>query len=140
MALIAKSGTPSLSSVLPPQNTVIGSGLKAGEDIAAGDVCYIASNGRVMRSNGTEAGAAAKARGIAAREAASGEAVTLFRNVEFRYGSGLTPGADLYVGATAGRLDSAPTTGGLAPVAFVIDSTRIYFHGDAGQVVNEVGG
>lgn len=140
MTLIAKSGTPSLSSVLPPQNCVIGSGLKAGEAIAAGDVCYIASNGTVMRSNGTSDNAAAKARGIAAREAASGEAVTLFRNVEFAYGAGLTPGADYYVGATAGRLDDAPTTGGIVPVAFAIDATRIYFHGDAGHTVVEVGG
>lgn len=131
MALIAKSGTPSLSSVLPPQNCIIGSGLKAGEDIAAGDVCYIASDGTVMRSNGTAANAAAQADGIAAREAKSGEAVTLYRNVTFHYGSGLTPGARLYVGATAGRLDDASTTGGTAPVAFVVDGSRIHFFGSA---------
>lgn len=131
MALIAKSGTPSLASVLPPQSCIVGSGLKTGEDIAAGDVCYIAADGTVMRSNGTADNAAAVARGIAAREAKSGEAVTLYRNVEFHYGSGLTPGADLYVGATAGRLDDGATTGGTAPVAFVVDSSRIYFHGSA---------
>jgi hypothetical protein len=129
MALIAKSGTPSLSSVLPPQTTVIGSGLKAGEDIAAGDACYIAADGTIMRSNGTAATASARADGIAAREAVSGEAVTLYRYVEFRYGAALTPGARLYVGATAGRLDGAATTGGTAPVALVVDATRIFFHG-----------
>ena len=69
MAVINKSGTPSMSSVLPPQSSVIGSGLKAGEAIAAGDVCYIASGGTVMRSNGTAANAAAKADGIAVRAA-----------------------------------------------------------------------
>jgi len=131
MALIAKSGVPSLSSVVPPQNCVIASGIKAGEAIAAGDVCYIASSGKAMRSDGTAADAKAKAHGIAAREAASGEAVTLFRNVEFRYGAGLTPGAPLYVGATAGRLDGAATTGGTVPVAFVVDATRIFFVGSA---------
>lgn len=131
MALITKSGTPSLSSVLPPQNTVIGSGLKAGEDIAAGDICYIATDGTVMRSNGTAATAPARADGIAARESKSGEAVTILRNVEFHYGAGLTPGVRLFVGATAGRLDDAVTVGGTASVAFAVDATRIYFHGSA---------
>jgi hypothetical protein len=131
MALISKSGTPSLSSVLPEQAHHIGSGLKAGEAIAAGDVCYIASGGTVMRSNGTSANAAAKADGIALKAAASGEAVSIYRNVEMNYGSGLTPGARYYVGATAGRLDAAVTTGGTAPVAFAVDATRIYFHGSA---------
>lgn len=131
MALISKSGTPSLSSVVPPQNCVIGSGLKAGEDIAAGDVVYIASTGRVLRSNGTSANAAAKCDGIAVAAAKSGEAVDVYRYVEMNYGSGLTPGTRLYVGATAGRLDTAATTGGTAPVAFVVDATRIFVHGSA---------
>lgn len=131
MALITKSGTPSLSSVVPPQSSVIGSGLKAGEDIAGGDACYLKSDGAVWRSDGTANNAAAKAHGIAARAAKSGEAVTLFRNVEFHYGSALTPGAPLYVAATAGQLDSAATTGGTVPVAFVVDASRIYFIGSA---------
>lgn len=138
MTLIAKSGIPSLSTVNPEQAHVIASGIKAGEAIAAGDVCYIHSNGTAMRSNGTAANAAARARGIAAREASAGEAVTLYRNIEMHYGAGLTPGADLYVSATAGRLDDAPTTGGIAPVAMVVSATRIFFHGDAGQVVVEI--
>lgn len=128
MTLIVKAGTPSLSSVQPSQNNQI-VGLLAGEKIAAGDVCYIASDGTVKLSDGTEAGAAAEADGIAAMAAAAGEAVTLYRHVNFHYGSGLTPGARLYVGTTAGRLDDAPTTGGIAPVAFVVDGTRIHFHG-----------
>lgn len=131
MAVIAKSGTPSLSSVLPPQNCVIGSGLLAGEDIAAGDVCYIAAAGTVLRSNGTAATAPAKADGIAPRAAKSGEAVTLMRNVEVRYGAGMTPGARIYVFTTAGQIGDAATTGGTAPVGFVVDATRIFFHGSA---------
>lgn len=131
MALIAKSGTPSLSSVVPPQNCVIGSGLKAGEDIEAGDLCYIKSDGKVWRSNGTAANAAAKVDGIAPIAATAGEAVSVYRNVEMNYGSGLTPGARLYAGATAGRIDGATTTGGTAPIGFVVDATRIYIHGSA---------
>lgn len=130
MALIAKSGTPSLSSPTPSRENTI-TGLKAGEAIAAGDVCYIASDGSVMRSNGTAADAKAVAVGIAAAATPQGEALTLFVNVNFHYGSGLTPGAPLYVGATAGRLDSAATTGGTVAVARAIDTTRIRFSGQA---------
>jgi len=66
---------------------------------------------------------------MAAGAAATGEAVTLYRNVTFHYGSGLTPGASYYVGATAGRLDSAATTGGTVEVAYAVDTTRIFVRG-----------
>lgn len=124
MALIAKSGTPSVSSVLPDASHKI-TGLTCGEDVAAGDACYIASTGKVMRSNGTAANAAAKCDGFAAIAAKSGEAVTLIFDVNMHYGSGLTPGARYYVSATAGRLEDAATTGGTAPVAFAVDTTRV---------------
>lgn len=125
MATLAKSGTPSLASVLPPQNMQI-AGLLAGEAIAAGDLCYIASTGRILRSNGTAATAPAKVRGVALEACASGEAVTIMAYVNIRYGSGLTPGADLYASATAGAIDDAPTTGGTGPIGFVVDATRIH--------------
>ncbi len=130
MALISKSGTPSLASPHPTGGNAI-RGLKAGENIDAGDICYIATDGTIMRSNGTAAGGAAVAFGIAAGATQAGEAVTLFKNVSFHYGSGLTPGAPYFVGATAGRLDNAATTGGTAPVARALDATRIQFTGQA---------
>jgi hypothetical protein len=125
MATIAKSGTPSLASVLPPQNNQF-AGLLAGEAIAAGDLCYIKSDGKIWRSNGTAATAPAKFRGIALEACAVGEAVTIMHHVTMRYGSGMTPGADLFVSATAGAIDDAATTGGTAPIGFVVDATRIY--------------
>jgi hypothetical protein len=130
MALINKSGTPSLASPHPTGGDVL-RGLKAGEDIAAGDVVYIASDGTLMRSNGTAANAAAVGGWIAAGDAKSGEACTGYRNVSFHYGAALTPGAPYYVGATAGRLDTAATTGGTVVVARAIDATRIQFTGQA---------
>lgn len=129
MATLAKSGTPSLATLTPPASCQIGSGMLAGEAIAAGDVCYIKSDGLVWRSNGTAATAPAKADGIAAKAASVGEAVTLFRNVDMHYGAGLTPGAGYFVSATAGQLDDAATTGGTARVAFAVDATRIRFVG-----------
>ncbi|HXI14822.1 MAG TPA: hypothetical protein VNM48_00525 [Chloroflexota bacterium] len=124
MVDIAKSGTPNMCSQRPEQTHQFGF-LKAGEAIAAGDACYIASTGRVLRSIGTTATAPAKCDGFASEAVAIGEAVTLYFDVEFRYGAGLTPGTRFFVGAAAGALADAATAGGTAPVAFAIDTTRI---------------
>ena len=117
-----------MSSVLPPQNNQI-AGLRAGEALGAGDLVYIKSDGLVWLSNGTAATAPAKVDGITAEACAVGEAVTFFRHVNFRYGSGLTPGARLYASATPGALADAATTGGTAPIGFVVDATRVHIHG-----------
>lgn len=130
MATIAKSGTPSLASVLPPQNSQI-AGLLAGEALAAGDLCYIKSDGKVWRSNGTAATAPAACVGIALEACAVGEAVTVMHDVNVRYGAGMTPGAKLYVSATAGAIDDAATTGGTAPIGYVVDATRIHVNQSA---------
>jgi hypothetical protein len=124
---LAKSGTPSLSSVLPPQNNQL-AGLLAGEAIAAGDLCYIKSDGKIWRSNGTAVNAAAKVIGIAMEACAVGEACTIMWNVNMRYGAGLTPGASLFASATAGAIDDAATTGGTAPIGYVVDATRIHIN------------
>lgn len=126
MANLTKVGNPSMSSVLPPQNNST-TGLFAGEAIAVGDVCYIASDGTVMRSNGTSANAAAKYRGVALVAAAVGDPVTLWRNINVRYGTGLTPGTDVYVSATAGAIADAATTGGTVAIGYVVDGTRVHF-------------
>jgi hypothetical protein len=124
MAVVAKSGTVSLSSVLPGQDKTI-SGLLAGEAIAAGDACYIKSDGKIWKSTGASANAAAKVDGFAAKAASLNEAVTLVFDVNLRYGAGLTPGARVYLSATAGLLEDAATTGGTAPIGFCVDATRI---------------
>jgi len=126
MAAVVRTGVPSLSTFLPSAPNKV-SGLLAGEALTAGDACYIrASDGRIMKSVGTAAGAAAKVRGFAAETAAVGEAVTLFHDVDFRYGTGLTPGADLYVSTTAGDLGDAASVGGTGAVGYVVDATRIH--------------
>lgn len=124
MADIAKSGTPSISTTVPcPAHHI--SGLVAGEAIAAGDMCYVKSDGKVWRSIGTAANAAAKTAGMALQAAAVGEGVSVYSGVNVRYGAALTPGAPYYIGAAAGALADAATTGGTAPVAFAIDAARI---------------
>jgi hypothetical protein len=125
MAAVAKSGTPSLSSPVPAENQKV-SGLKAGEAIAAGDFVYVKSDGKVWLANGTAATAPARVRGIATIAAPVGEAVTFMWDVNFRYGAGLTPGADYYLSAaTPGGLSDVATTGGVNPIAYAVDDTRI---------------
>jgi hypothetical protein len=127
MTAIAKSGTPSISTATPPTTCSI-SGLYAGEAIAAGDACYIkTSDGKVYRSTGAAANAAAVVDGFAPTDYSSGDAMSLYWNVNFRYGAALSPGSFCYLsGTTAGGLDTATSTGGTTPIGRVIDATRIF--------------
>jgi hypothetical protein len=103
------------------------SGLIAGEAIAAGDACYIKSDGKVWLATGAAANAAAQVAGFAAKNYAVGQGVTLYFNVNFNYGASLTPGALYYLsGSTAGGLDTAASTGGTTWIAQAVDATRIF--------------
>lgn len=107
---------------------VISGGLVAGEALLAAAPCYIkASDGKVYMSNGTSNDEAARVHGFTPSAYASGETVSLYGlGARFRYAaSGLTPGAPYYAGATAGRLDTAATTGGLTPIAVAVSATDI---------------
>lgn len=101
-------------------------GLYAGENLDGVAPCYIKpSDGRVYMSNGAANDAAAKVDGFTPEAYMAGEPVTLYGvGTRFGYGSGLTIGP-LYLGATAGRLDTAATTGGLKPIAKVINGKDI---------------
>lgn len=125
MAAVTLTGTPSLATTVPCPAHTIG-GLLAGEAIGAGHLCYIKSDGKVWKSNGTAADAAAQVAGIALVATAVGEAVSLYHGVTVRYGAGLTPGAKLFVSTTAGLIEDAATTGGTAPIGVVIDATRVH--------------
>jgi hypothetical protein len=124
MAAVTLTGTPSLTTTVPcPSNHI--SGLRAGEELFAGALCYIkASDGLVYLATGAAANAAAKVDGMALQAADIGEAVSLYFDVNVRYGAGLTPGARLFL-STGGLIVDAATTGGTAPIGFVIDATRI---------------
>lgn len=128
MAEVSKVGTPSLSSLTPGQDKTLAGNLYAGEALGAGDACRInAADGRVYRASGAAAGANAKVRGYAPQQYNVGEPVTLVFDVNFRYASGLTPGADLFLsGTVAGGLADAASIGGTAPIGFVVDATRVH--------------
>lgn len=126
MASVAKSGTVSLSTAIPPTTNSV-SGLYAGEQINSGDACYIkTSDGKVYRSNGTAANAAAVVDGFALSDCPSGEVLSLYWGVNLRYGANLSPGTFVYLDTTAGGLSDAATTGGTVPIGRVIDATRIW--------------
>jgi len=65
--------------------------------------------------------------GVAGVQAASGEAVTLYRNVRLGYGSGMVPGTLVRLSATVpGGLDDAGTE---QVVGVTTDAERIQFFG-----------
>jgi hypothetical protein len=130
MALLAAAPTSTTVDVRTAQhaNQIPASiPLVAGEALLTAAPCYIrASDGRVFMSNGTAANEAAKVDGWTGKPYAAGEPVTLWgRGVIFEYGTGLTPGTDLFVATTAGRLDTAATTGGTVAVARTVTATHI---------------
>ena len=109
------------------------SGLLAGEALGAFDAVYIKqSDGKVYKSTGAAANAAAKVRGYAAGPTAIGEAVTIYKNIRVRYATDLSAliGANVFLsGTVAGGLADAASTGGTAAIGFVVDKTRIHLHG-----------
>lgn len=125
MAALAKTGTPSLCTTLPCDAHRI-SGMLAGEALVAGDACLINSAGAIVRSTGAANTAAARVHGYAALDTAIGESVTLYHDVNVNYGTGVVSGANYYLSATVpGGLDTAPTTGGLTPIAFGLPGGRL---------------
>lgn len=129
MALVSRSSAITVEAVSAQHAPQIPAslGLLAGEALDAAAPCYIrASDGRVLMSNGTAANEAAKIDGFTGKSYQAGEPVTLWgRGCLFQYGTGLTPGARLFIGATAGRLDTAATTGDAVGVAAVVTATHI---------------
>ncbi len=123
MATITKGGSP--MAVQGPQVNSL-SGLISGEVLAAGDACYIKSDGKVWLATGTAANAAAKVFGYACQQVNANEAITLFWNLRWRYGAGLTPGTAIYLSATPGALSDVATTGGTAPIGVVVDANVVY--------------
>jgi hypothetical protein len=126
MADIDKSGTPSLSSLLPQQGDSI-SGLYAGEALGAFDACYIkASDGKVYKSTAENADEAATVRGYAAKATDSGEPVTLYRECRVEYGTGGTPGENVFLSAvTAGALADATSANAEEALGYWVDATRL---------------
>ena len=133
MALIARSVTADFDGLTAIRNgnqlpQLPGNPMRAGEALDALAPFYINSaDGKVYMSNGSAANEAAEIVGFTGKAYGAGEPVTAFREgTVIKYADGtLTPGAKLYIGATAGRLDDAATTGDAKGVAEALDDTHI---------------
>jgi hypothetical protein len=100
--------------------------LFAGEDLDIAAACRIHTDGKVYMSDGSAADAEAKVDGFTPDAYKSGQPVTLYGpGTRFGYGTDLTPGANYYLAATDGRLDTAATTGGTVVIARAVNTTDI---------------
>jgi hypothetical protein len=126
MALVTRSSKAAFGPVSAGKAPQV-AGKVAGEDIDAIAPCRIADDGLVYMTDATAANAAAGVDGFSARACKAGEPITLIgKGAIAKYAdSGLTPGATYYAAATAGRLDTAATTGDAAGVAKAISATDI---------------
>jgi hypothetical protein len=131
IAEIAKAIVPVLATTLPGDPMRFPP-LPVGEDIAAGDACYVKqSDGKVWRSDGSGSGVlggSAEVDGFASLPAkvAQRDVVSLYHDVNFRYGSGLTPGKLLYLSTTVlGGLTDVVGAKQINPIARTVDATRI---------------
>ena len=129
MALVTKGSQLKIDAASAQFAPQLSGDLYAGEALDALAPCYIkASDGKVYMSNGTAANEAAKCDGITPKAYVAGAAVTLYGpGTKAEYATGMTPGATLYIGATAGRLDTTATTGDATGVARAITARYIQF-------------
>lgn len=99
----------------------------AGEAVESGMPVYFNSaDKKWYKANGTAANAAAVVVGFASHTAKAGQKLTVYgKGAKFGGFSGLTPMAKLYLGTTAGGLDTAPTTGGQNPIAMAVTVEKI---------------
>lgn len=138
MTLLTRSANASMSA--NQANQIVAGNLYAGEALDVCAPCYIkSSDGKVYMGNATSANEAAEFVGFTARATAIDQPVTLFGfGSRFRYGSSLTPGDVYYLGATAGRLDTAATTGDSMGVAMAVSATDIVVIRTSPIVLNAV--
>lgn len=127
MALVTRVAAASLDASTGMFAPQISGDLIAGAAIDAVAPCYIkAADGKVYMSNAAAADEVAGFDGFSPKAYVAGAAVTLFGvGARFQYGTGLTPGAKYFIGATAGRLDTVATVGDAVGVARAINATDI---------------
>jgi hypothetical protein len=130
MAELAKSGTPTPSTVGPDAGERIGT-YYADVAIKGGDACRLTSNTTCALSSGAAANASADIHGWAGHDAEIGEPVTLWKDINFGYGAktdaAFTPPAKFYLSATVpGGLSTTATTGGVKPAAVAVGNGRIH--------------
>jgi hypothetical protein len=122
---------PSLD-IVSAQSAVKVTGLKAGEDLEAGDFVYIKSDGKVWRTMAEVCTIATipDRLGVVAESVSSGQAVTIFgRGARLQYSTGMTPGALLYTSGSGssgkGKTVDSAVAAGDNGCAMALDATDI---------------
>lgn len=128
MAAITKVGDPTFSTVGVPPNCRL-TGLVAGETLDQCDIVYIkGSDGKVYKATAAAANEASRAVGFAGEAASAGQPVTICRQGNVGYGSGMTPGTQVFLSAaTAGLVVDAASAHAAHPIGFVFSAKKIYF-------------
>lgn len=113
VTIASDAGLDATSGAVNPQ---LAGDFYAGETLFNTAVVQLKSDGKVWLASGAAADANAVVMGVVFSDYQTGEAVTVFTaGTQFRLAaSGLVIGAKLYLSATAGRLDTAATTGDAA--------------------------
>lgn len=131
MALVTVSATAGFDAISAASAPQISDGLIAGADLGSASQlitpCYIkGADGKVYPTDATAADEKAVFAGFAVRFVKTGEPVTLFGvGLKFEYAAGLTPGTKLFLAATAGRLDTAATTGDALGIVQCVTATMV---------------
>jgi len=103
-------------------------GLFAGETLTEGQAVYLASDGTLKKAVSTQCAPANQAEflGLVLHGAVAGEPCTVFgRGCRVKYSTGMTPGALLWVSATAGALYDAKVASADIPAAIALSATDI---------------
>lgn len=130
MATVTRATSPSMDA--NQANQVAAGELYAGEELLAVAPCYIkASDGKVYLCDGAANNEAAKFHGFTPKRYLAGEPVTLFgAGSRFKFGTGMTPGATLFLAAAdnytdPGNLQTTASTGDTKGTAFAVSATDI---------------
>jgi hypothetical protein len=128
MAAVAKLASPSIDSSNPLIPQIAGDQF-AGEAIGACDLCYLNTDGKWYRANGTALGITVRFPHVCPTAAQPGQAITLFGpRIRYRYAAAgtLTPGSIYYISATTpGSLDTAATTGDTTGTVVAVTDTDV---------------
>jgi hypothetical protein len=102
-------------------------GYVAGEDLIAGDIVFLHTDGKFYKADASADDVNAQARGVVAKLQKTGEGVSVYYDVHMGGFTSLTPGGPVFLGNTPGVPDLAAGTV-VKVIGLVIDSETIHYH------------
>lgn len=101
--------------------------LTAGESLSLGDAVYLANDGLVYKAGNATTRSAANVLGLARSAATASTAVVVVARGKIEGLSGLTPGAEYFLGSSGGYSTTAPTGSGhyLTMIGQALSTTKL---------------